>query len=140
MTFCVPSFKKHKNLKYTPNDFFQHDAKRKKLHLCRTTEYLSFLDSQGLTDQNYAITISPPPHFTEINWELYDILLKFGRKHSARISSAYVLTFDVVENSKKKAWEPQAVLLWPETHLELSSLATLMLGIIGRDRIAEEMK
>lgn len=81
-----------------------------------------------------------PPHLTEINWELYDILLKFGRKHSARISSAYVLTFDVVENSKKKAWEPQAVLLWPETHLELSSLATLMLGIIGRDRIAEEMK
>ena len=63
MTFCVPSFKKHKNLKYTPKDFFLHDAKRKKLNLCKTTEYLSFLDSQGLTDQNYVITIStiPPP-------------------------------------------------------------------------------
>lgn len=58
----------------------------------------------------------------------------------ARISSTDVLTFDVIENSKKEAWEPQSVSLWPETHLEPSNLATLTLELIGRDWMMEKTK
>lgn len=44
MAFCVSSFKRHENMKYTPNDFF----------------HPMFLESQGLIDQNYIITIKLP--------------------------------------------------------------------------------
>lgn len=44
----------------------------------------------------------------------------------AGISSAYVLTFDATENTKKETRNPQPVLGW-ETDLEPSDFATLKL-------------
>lgn len=40
-------------MKYNPNNLVNMMLKRKKLHLCRITALLGFLDSQELTDQNY---------------------------------------------------------------------------------------
>lgn len=40
-------------MKYNPNNLVNMMLKRKKLHLCRITALLGFLDSQEFTDQNY---------------------------------------------------------------------------------------
>ena len=98
---------------------------KEKVHLWRITESLKFLDNQGLSDQNYnckALRLKLIKNFMTFCWNL-------AENYYAGISTAYVLTFDATEDTKRETREPQPVFLWPETHLRAFLLGDFSAGI-----------